>query len=372
MPQDYFHGSRTLEYEDGVRYIRTVDSSTVGLIAMADDADPTLFPEGEVVSFAGFDPSVLAKAGDHGTLAPTLDAIYDQGYAPLTAVVRVAHSDNQSELIDNVAKGCLKLQTSQNRFGYTPRILGAPGLDKQLDIVKEIEQTAHKLCAFAYLGLEADSPADAVTYRNHFGSDRVMLIWPDFKNSSGDLLASARALGLRAKLDNDVGWHRVLSNAPVLGVSDMNRDVTWNLQTSDHEAHYLNSHEVTTLINEKGYRFWGSRTTTANPKYCFENYRRTADILGYSFAQALFDQVDAPMSRVRILDMIDSINQKYQELTNKGFILGGQCWIDQEDNLSGAIMDGKLVLKRNFTPVPPMESITQQQIITDEYVVNLF
>ena len=373
MPSDYFHGSRTIEYSEGPRYIRTMETAVCGFVAVADDADNSVSPLGDVAGFAGYDPELLGKAGDTGTLAHTLDAIYDQGYAPLTSVVRVANSTNPQELLANVQAGFNKLLASQSRFGFSPRIIGAPGLDKDLDSAKEIETAAQRLQAFAYIGIDADDEFDAVTYRQNFGSDRVMLIWPDFKNSTGTLYASARALGLRAKLDTEVGWHKTLSNVPVLGVSGLSHDVSWNLQTSDHAAHHLNSHEVTTLINEQGQRFWGNRTTAPQGSdFVFENYRRTGDVLGYSFAQAMFSRVDAPMSKGMILDIIASINQKYQQLTNDGYILGGKCWIKQEDNLSSAVMNGKLVIKRNYTPVPPLEDLTQKQIITDEYVVNLF
>jgi hypothetical protein len=373
MPSDYFHGSRTIEYSEGPRYIRTMETAVIGAVVVADDADNTVFPLGDVAGFAGYDPELIGKAGDTGTLAHTLDAIYDQGISPLTAIVRVADSTNHAELLANVQAGCHKLLAAQSRFGFTPRIIGAPGLDKKLEVAKELEAVAERLLAFAYLGVEADDEFEAVTYRNNFGSDRVMLIWPDFKNSTSTLYASARALGLRAKIDNDIGWHKTLSNVPVLGVNGLSHDVSWNLQTSDHAAHHLNSHEVTTLINEQGQRFWGNRTTAPQGSdFVFENYRRTGDVLGYSFAQAMFSRVDAPMSKGLILDIIASINQKYQQLTNDGYILGGKCWIKQSDNLGSAVLNGKLVIARNYTPVPPLEDLTQKQIITDEFVVNLF
>ncbi len=120
-------------------------------------------------------------------------------------------------------------------------------------------------------------------YRENFGAREVMVIWPAFTgwdtatNSTRRLSAVARAMGLRAKLDNDVGWHKTLSNVPVNGVTGIDADVFWDLQDPNTDAGYLNSHDVTTLINRDGYRLWArapvrpircspSRTTPAPPR----------------------------------------------------------------------------------------------------------
>ncbi len=372
MPADYFHGSRTVEFNDGIRYIRTVESSTVGMVVVADDADNTIFPLNEIAGFSGYDPSLIGKAGDTGTLAQCLDAIYDQGYAPLTAIVRVAHADDPVEQQANVVAGFDKLRLAQARFGWTPRILGAPGLDKNLAVANQAIVLADRLKAFAYLPAVGNTAADVVTYRNHFGSKRAMLIWPDFGTAADPMLATARALGMRAKIDNEIGWHRVISNIPVNGVWGISHDVDWSLQAEDTTAIYLNSKEVTTLIQREGYRFWGSRTCSTDTMYAFESYVRTGDILGYSFADAMFHEIDGAVTRGKIDYILDSINQKYLQLTNEGYILGGRCWIEERDNPSASVMNGRLVIRRDFTPCPPLEDLLQKQIITDKYVINLF
>lgn len=92
-----------------------------------------------------------------------------------------------------------------------------------------------------------------------------MIIWPDFlgwdtvSSSTTTFEATARALGLRAKIDNDTGWHKTLSNVPVNGVTGISKDVYWQLQSMETDAGYLNTNEITTLIQRDGFRFWGSR-----------------------------------------------------------------------------------------------------------------
>ncbi len=381
MPVDYHHGTRTIEYDDGNRYIRTVDSSTVGYVCTADDADPETFPLNTPVALAGFDPDVIGKAGSTGTLGSVMDAIYDQGYSPLTCIVRVAESADPAEQRANVIgevtaegrmTGLKALRMAQSKFGFTPRILGAPGLDKHVEVANELIITADNLKGFAYMGVPAGESSEAVTYRNHFGSKRAMLIWPDFKDSAGAMLSTARALGVRAQIDNEIGWHRVLSNYLVKGVAGITKDVDWHIQNTGTTANYLNSNEVTTLIQRNGYRFWGSRTLAAQTKYVFENFTRTADILDRSIAEAMFEENDKPITRGLIDYIITMVNEKYQQLTRDGYILGGECWIEQEDNMNSEVMNGRLTIRRRFTPVPPLEDLMFKQAITDKFVVKLF
>uniref|UniRef100_UPI0019541DF7 phage tail sheath subtilisin-like domain-containing protein n=2 Tax=Enterobacterales TaxID=91347 RepID=UPI0019541DF7 len=75
-----------------------------------------------------------------------------------------------------------------------------------------------------------------IKYRDNFGQRELMVIFPDFTswdsttNSESTAYATARALGLRAKLDNDIGWHKTLSNIAVNGVTGISKDIYWDLQ----------------------------------------------------------------------------------------------------------------------------------------------
>src|SRR3546814_2325783 len=89
------------------------------------------------------------------------------------------------------------------------RILGVPGLDTQ-DVVAELAIIARKLRGFAYAAAIGDTIAEAVTYRDEFAARELMLLWPNFTGTfEGD--AVARALGLRARIDEEQGWHKTRS-----------------------------------------------------------------------------------------------------------------------------------------------------------------
>ncbi len=381
MPK-YHHGVRVIEISDGTRPIKTIETSIIGAVCTANDADPEAFPLNTPVLLFGL-RDILDKCGTTGTLAYTLDAIKDQGEA-VCMIVRVEEDEDEAQTISNVIgsyengryTGLQALLACKNKFGGKPRILGVPKYDKSIHVAKELAIIAEKLRGFAYVGAEGEKPEDLVDYRKNFASKRMMLIWPEFQgwstitNSEIDLWASARALGLRAKIDDEIGWHKTLSNVNVNGVSGLTRDAYWDIQDSNTEAIYLNKNHVTTLIRDKGFKFWGSRTCTDDPLFNFESAVRTGDILADTIAEAHHWAIDKPQSVTLIRDIRDSVNSKMREWTNFGYLFGGECWFDDRFNNKESIKDGKLVLDYDYTPIPPLEDLTFQARITDRYIVD--
>ena len=64
-----------------------------------------------------------------------------------------------------------------------------------------------------------------------------------------DQLRDRHPLGLRAKIDNDTGWHKTLSNVGVNEVTGISASVFWDLQEKGADADLLNEAGVTTLID---------------------------------------------------------------------------------------------------------------------------
>ncbi|MDN5518025.1 MAG: phage tail sheath subtilisin-like domain-containing protein, partial [Pseudomonas sp.] len=182
--------------------------------------------------------------------------------------------------------------------------------------------------------------------------------------------AVATALGMRAKLDEQVGWHKTISNIAANGVTGISKPVFWDLQNPATDAGYLNENEVTTLIREGGFRFWGSRTCSDDPLFCFENYTRTAQVLADTIAEAHMWAVDKPMHPSLVRDIIEGINAKFRELKQAGYIIDGQCWYDPASNEAATLKDGKLTIDYDYTPVPPLENLVFQQRITDSYLMD--
>lgn len=381
MSTTYHHGVRVVEINSGTRPIRTISTAVIGLVATSADADAAAFPLDTPVLITDL-RSAIGKAGAAGTLSKSLGAILDQTNA-VVVVVRVAPGADEAETTSNVVgsytnggyTGMQALLAAQARLGVRPRIIGAPGLDTQ-PVTTALATLAQKLRGFAYAAAIGADRSAVLTYRANFAQRELMLIWPDFTawntvtNASETAPAVARALGLRARIDQETGWHKTLSNVAVNGVTGITKDVYFDLQQPATDANLLNDGDVTTLINANGFRFWGSRTCSDEPLFAFENYTRTAQVLADTIAEAHLWAVDRPMHASLVRDIIESINAKFRELKALGYIVDGSAWYDESVNTSQTLREGKLYIDYDYTPVPPLEQLQLRQRITDRYLAD--
>lgn len=385
----YHHGVRVIEINEGVRPIRSISTAIIGLVATASDADAATFPLDKPALVTNVN-TAIGKAGTKGTLAAALDAISQQA-SPIVVVVRVPDGvgeTSEAKAADQVSKiigttlpsgqytGMKALLAAQTQLGVKPRILGVPEYDSE-EVTTALVAIAQKLRAFAYASTAgAETIAEAITYRDNFGARELMLLHPEFTrwdtttNATVHVSPVAYALGLRAKIDQEVGWHKTLSNLPINGVTGLSRDIYWDLQESATDAGLLNENEVTALINAQGYRFWGSRTCSEDPLFAFESATRTAQVLADSIAEAHFWAVDKPLHPSLVKDIIEGVNAKFRELKGFGYILDGQAWYDEETNDAASLKSGRLIIDYDYTPIPPVEDLTFRQRITDQYFAD--
>jgi len=379
---DYHHGVRVIEVNAGVRAIRTVATAVIGMVVTGDAADVTVFPLNKPVVLTDI-ATAIGKAGATGTLKASLEGLADQTN-PVLVVVRVKEEDNDGEQTLAVIggktggeyTGLHALLAAEAQLGVKPRIIGAPGLDTQ-PVAAELAVVAKKLRAMGYISAgTAKTVTEATAYREQFGARELMIIWPDFTaldsvtGQIGPAFAVARALGLRALIDKEQGWHKNLSNVTVAGVTGISRDVHFDLQDPASDAGLLNAGDVTTLVQMNGYRFWGSRTCSDDPLFAFETATRTAQILADTIADAMAVYVDKPMHASLIKDIIESINAKFRELKASGYLIDAKAWYDPDVNTQTTLASGGLVIDYDFTPVPPLENLQLRQRITDKYLAG--
>lgn len=382
MADEYHHGVRVVESNNGSRPIRTVSTAVIGVVCTAADADPATFPLNIPVLLTDV-VAAQGKAGTKGTLLSTLKAIGLQT-KPFTIVVRVEEGADAAATTSNVIgtttadgkyTGLRALLAAESKLGVKPRILGAPGLDTEA-VATELAATAQKLRAFAYaFAYGCKTKEEVSAYRDQFGARELMLIWPEFiqwdttTNKDQVVPAVAFALGLRAKIDQEVGWHKTLSNVAVNGPTGISADVFWDLQDPATDAGYLNGHDVTTLIRSNGFRFWGSRTCSDDPQFEFESSTRTAQVMADTMADGQMWAIDKPMTPALPRDIIETINAKIRDMVGKGYLIGGRAWYS-DNNSADTLKAGKLRIAYSYTPVPPLEDLTLEQNYTDEFLMD--
>src|SRR5690606_21633609 len=128
--------------------------------------------------------------------------------------------------------------------------------------------------------------------------------------------------GVIAKSDAERGFWWSPSNRLIDGILGTARPIDFTLGDANARANLLNEEEVTTIINRDGYRLWGNRTLSADPKWAFLKRRRIADMVNESIMQAHFWAVDRNATRTYFEDVIEGVNAYGRHLITLGALVG--------------------------------------------------
>ena len=182
----------------------------------------------------------------------------------------------------------------------------------------------------------------------------------------------ATALALRAKIDetDPASFTKSISNVAISTVDGISYPRTWDLEDPDTEVGYLNANEVTSLIQHEGFRFWGNRTCSDDPRFAFETTVRTAQFLLDTIINGCFPFIDKPLTPILARDIIDSINAKLRQFVAKGWLIGASCWYNEEINNPQDLSQGFMYIDYDYTPVPTLENLFLNQRITDRYLID--
>ncbi|MEI8631414.1 phage tail sheath subtilisin-like domain-containing protein [Vibrio sp. PP-XX7] len=215
------------------------------------------FPLGKPVAVAG-SRKYAEGLGNGGTLPAAIDDIFDQTGA-LVIVVRVAEGSDDAGTQASVINGMQAFLDSQTETGYTPRILCAPEFSQIDAVASELEAKAARLRAIAYVDCTRTATyTDAIKRARQFG-DRVELNWPWVQVYDTELAKtidrpySARAAGLRARIDAEKGFWWSKSNQQVYGIVGTSQPVDWSLGDANSMANMLNENKVSTIIRQSGF-----------------------------------------------------------------------------------------------------------------------
>lgn len=381
------HGVKIIEVTTGARTLQVAATAIWGLVATAPAANADVFPLDTPVMVTDIEAAITA-AGADGTLAKSLRAIGDQVHA-VGVVVRVAEGDGADEddravsLRANLIGGGVAgsrtgmqaLLDSQSLTGLRPRILAVPGATDQA-VGEALGQLAAQLNAVAYY--EA-GPVRTVTaasaFRSNFTHRELFLIFGSFTAADPftkeiePTYATAVAVGLRARIDQETGFHKTLSNVPVSGVIGLDTPVSWDLQDENTEAGLLNGADITCLIRREGFRFWGNRGCASDERFSFESTVRTNQVLRDTIADGVFAYIDRPLTPALARDIVESLNALFRRMKTAGQIIGAEAFLS-EANTPAQLAGGKLRIGYRFTPCAPLEDLSVESRITDEFYAD--
>ncbi|NLR73581.1 phage tail sheath subtilisin-like domain-containing protein [Leeia aquatica] len=289
-----------------------------------------------------------------------------------------------------VRTGLKALKDTYNLFGFFAKILIAPAFCTQNSVATELIAMADQLDAITYIdapigttyaqALAGRGPAGSINFNT--SSDRVRLCYPHVKvydpvlNNERLEPLSARAAGLRAKVDLDKGFWWSSSNQELAGVIGVERQLSAMIDDPQSEVNLLNEQGITTVFSSygSGLRLWGNRTAawpTVSHMRNFENVRRTGDVINESIRYFSQQFIDMPLNQATIDALLESVNSYGRKLIGDGALLGFKCWFDPARNSETELASGHLLLNYKYTPPPPMERLTYETEITSEYLLTL-
>lgn len=386
----FLHGVEIVEIDSGPRPIQTVKSSVIGVVGTAPDADATVFPENKPVLVPG-DEAMAAKldtVGDgKGTLPAAMNGIFDQCGA-MVVVIRVPEGADEAATLSAVIggvdagsgqyTGIKALLGAQGIAKVTPKILCAPGFSHEAAAATELVAVADQLRGCVILDGPNTTDADAITFRETMGSARAYVVDPWVKvwdtATSAEVIepASARVAGVLAKSDTERGFWHSPSNRTVAGIIGTARPVDFTMGDANCRANHLNENEVATIIQEDGFRLWGNRSCSSDPKWAFLSVRRTADMINESLQKAHLWAVDRNITKTYVEDVTEGVGAYLRELQAKGAILGGDVWVDTTLNTPATVSKGECTFDFDFCPPFPCERPVFRSRINNGYVEEVF
>ena len=385
MPEQFLHGVEVVEIDSGPRPIQTLKSSVIGVVGTAPNADSEVFPINTPVLIAG-QRTLAAKLGESGTLPAAMDDIFDQAGA-MVVVVRVDEGLNDAETLSNVIGG-VDAQTGQYQgiqallgassdVHVTPRILIAPEFTHHAAVANELLSVAERLRAVVIADGPNTNDSEAINYRQLFGSARLYLVdpwvrvWDTQTNVEVVRPASGRVAGLLAKSDSERGFWYSPSNQELRGLMGTARSIDFALGDTNARANYLNENEVATIIQKDGFRLWGNRSCSSDPKWAFLSVRRTADMINESLLSAHLWAVDRNITKTYLDDVLEGVNAYLRHLKAVGAIINGKAWADAELNTPANIAQGKVYIDFDFTPPFPAEHIVFRSHLVNDYLSEI-
>ena len=301
---------------------------------------------------------------------------YTGASAVTTVTVSYVKSDISKIDGDSFNKAINAIDNATVVLGVTPNIIVAPkysSIYKDVIIDKCVSRISGKWACVGYIDIPTDSVTSieaAKTYKatNGITCKYVRLHYPKAKYSGRVFHLSVLDAVVTQITDNETDGvscrsssnKRISCDVPVL-------NATTAMVYSESSANKLNEKGITTINYIGGsYRLWGGHM--ANYDYASIASIEAQDRSDATIRMQIYldnwlkrefvENIDAPLTRREIDNLLSSINIGLNSFVNSGYLLKGDCYFDEGNNVTAELADGNLVLDVLHTQTPNGKSIS--------------
>jgi len=384
MSGSFFHGVTVTSVDTGARIIALPSSSIIGLVDTFSPGPGATAKANDLVLITSVREAVAAFGAD-AAITKACQAIYARAKAVIVAcgVAKLEDAAAQTSAIiggvlaDGTRTGLQALLDGKSRFNAQPRLLVTPKHSATQAIGTALVALADKLRAIAIIDGPGTTDEAAMAYAEEFGAKRAFMVDPGVKywdttaEATVDAPASAWVAGLFAWTDSEYGFWASPSNKEFVGITGTTRAVEFLDGDETCRANLLNNANITTIIRDAGYRLWGNRTLSSDPKWAFVTRVRTMDIVMDAILYGHKWAVDRSITATYIKDVTEGLQAFMRDLKNQGAIINFEVYADTELNTASQLEQGKVFWNIRFTDVPPAENPNFRVEITNQWLTEV-
>ncbi|WP_285416516.1 phage tail sheath family protein [Pseudomonas sp. efr-133-TYG-5] len=382
----FFHGVTTTEVKTGTRTISLPSSAIIGL---CDTFTPGVLGGGAAkageLKLITSEREAIAAFGADSAITKACQAIYVKAKAVIVAVGVPKLEDaalQTSAIIGGVLAsgqrtGMQALLDGKSLYNAQPRLLIAPGHTAKQAVATALDSIAQKLRAIGIIDGPGTTDEAAMAYAENFGSRNLFMVdpgvqyWDTVTSKTVDAPGSAWAAGLFAWTDAEYGFWASPSNKEFAGITGTTRAVEYLDGDDTCRANLLNNANIATIIRDDGYRLWGNRTLSSDPKWAFVTRVRTLFILMDAVQAGHKWAVDRSITKTYVSDVTNGLDAFMRDLKAQGAIINFEVFPDAELNTASQIAQGKVYWRIRFTDVPPAENPNFLFEVTDQWMTEV-
>ncbi|WP_439125649.1 MAG: phage tail sheath subtilisin-like domain-containing protein [Pseudomonas rhizophila] len=380
----FFHGVTVTNVDTGARVIALPSSSIIGLVDTFVPAPAYSAQPNDLVMITN-EREAVAAFGPDSAMTKACKAIYTRAKAVIVAC-GVAVLENPAEQISAIIggvqangkrTGLQALLDGKSRFNAQPRLLVTPKHSSTLAVGTALVALADKLRGLAILDGPNTTDEAVMAYAENFGAKRAFLVdpgvqyWDTTADATVDAPGSAWVAGLFAWTDSEYGFWASPSNKEFVGITGTTRPIEFLDGDETCRANLLNNANITTIIRDDGFRLWGNRTLSSDPKWAFVTRVRTMDIVMDAILYGHKWAVDRSITATYIKDVTEGLQAFMRDLKAQGAIINFEVFADPELNTASQLEQGKVYWNIRFTDVPPAENPNFRVEVTNQWLTEV-